>query len=208
MRKLFISILCLLSAVSVSAQESSDPVIITASGIRIMLTEEGATILDGTVIKGDLRLPDILKYNDRDCRLIGIGDEAFKNDVGLKSVFIPAGVKTIGSQAFAGCTNLRTVICMTNGVPSTAADAFADAGISQDTLYVNITYEAAFRDTAPWSGFGRIEGVGVVSGIDNPTSVAAEPVIFDLNGRRQHQLQRGVNLIRKADGSVRKVMVR
>lgn len=41
--------------------------------------------------------------------VVGIGEEAFLNDETIGSVYIPEGVVTIGSNAFAGCSNMSDI---------------------------------------------------------------------------------------------------
>lgn len=39
-------------------------------------------------------------------------------------------------------------------------------------------------------------------------TMGSEPAIYDLNGRKLAKMQRGINLLRYADGTQKKVMVR
>lgn len=57
--------------------------------------------------------------------ITGIAKGAFKNNETLNSVTIPATVKTIGSESFAGCKLLETVT-MAEGVEEIGAQAFKD----------------------------------------------------------------------------------
>lgn len=52
-----------------------------------------------------------------------IGDSAFENCVGIKSITIPDGVTIIGYYAFSGCTSL-TSITIPNSIEKIGADAF------------------------------------------------------------------------------------
>ncbi|MBQ9622975.1 MAG: leucine-rich repeat protein [Treponema sp.] len=62
-----------------------------------------------------------------------IGNEAFSGcSLTLKSVDVPASVKTIGNKAFYGCSNLKTVTGL-RGVTSVGSDSFNGTAIS--TLY-------------------------------------------------------------------------
>lgn len=54
-----------------------------------------------------------------------------------------------------------------------------------------------------------IEDISIITSRDNDGGNARYgSAIYDLNGRKQSALRRGVNIVRQADGSVRKVMVR
>ena len=50
---------------------------------------------------------------------VSIGSNAFKDALGLTTVYLPAALETIGSGAFSGCTSLRDLYALgTNGVRS------------------------------------------------------------------------------------------
>ncbi len=56
-----------------------------------------------------------------------IADGAFKNNVNIKTVYIERELKTIGDNAFAGCTNLETVVVGDGiGTLNIGKDAFKD----------------------------------------------------------------------------------
>ena len=50
----------------------------------------------------DIEIPENLN-------IVEIGDDAFKNCVGIKKIVIPSGVRKIGYLAFYGCTNMESI---------------------------------------------------------------------------------------------------
>lgn len=76
-----------------------------------------------------------------------IGDEAFKDCSGLKSVTVPSSVKTIGNSAFMGCSGLEKVI-ISNGLVNIGNSAFNGcSGLKNITIpesVVNIGHSAFF----------------------------------------------------------------
>ena len=66
--------------------------------------------------------------------------------------------------------------------------------------------------TTPWSDFGNIvpltdDEIDAVEGVQ-AAGVAAETDRYDLQGHRTTMPQRGINIIRMSDGTVRKVLVK
>jgi hypothetical protein len=58
------------------------------------------------------RLTDNGVYNPdskKEYTIVGIGDGAFKDEADVEYVYIPASVKSIGNEAFMGCTSLRQI---------------------------------------------------------------------------------------------------
>ena len=56
-------------------------------------------------------IPDSITWKDGTIsRVVGIEEDAFKNCTTLTSVTIPKSIESIGSAAFSGCKNLKTVV--------------------------------------------------------------------------------------------------
>lgn len=89
-----------------------------------------------------------------------IGKNAFSYCDDLATVIIPGTVTSIGQFAFLGC-GLKQVYCYAMQVPKTHAEAFFTAPIENATLYIPFASVAEYDATAPWSGFGIIEGIYV-----------------------------------------------
>ena len=105
---------------------------------------------------GMLEIP--AKYESGD--VVAIEENAFnvKNSLtGLTGVTIPEGVKSIGANAFAGCSGINTVINKRT-VPLTEDACPYSAFYSYDgTLTVPFGSLDAYKNTAPWSNFSSIE---------------------------------------------------
>ena len=85
-----------------------------------------------------------------------IGISAFFHCDGLKKVTIGNSVTAIGNYAFYECFSLTSITCKATSVPSTGNNAFDYIPLSSATLYVPEASVAAYKATAPWSGFGSI----------------------------------------------------
>ena len=113
-----------------------------------------------------------------------IGDYVFYGMRQLEAVDIPRSVTSIGSYAFRGCTNLKTVFCFADSLPSTGTETFAYIGTSyrsspfDATLYVHQSVRDLYANTVPWSYFNSIKGV-----IDSAPTKCATPTISYEDGK-------------------------
>lgn len=73
----------------------------------IYYTDDGDTISNAKINIDNFPL-ELSKINNR-CNITTIGENAFKDQVKMKSVTIPATVKEIKANPFAGCTGLQTI---------------------------------------------------------------------------------------------------
>ena len=81
----------------------------------------------------------------------------YANCSGLTSVTIPNSVTSIGGSAFYSCSGLKDVYCHAVDVPI-GKDAFINIP-SSATLHVPAASIDAYKNTAPWSGFGSIVAI-------------------------------------------------
>lgn len=61
---------------------------------------------DGFKYKGDIRIPQTVRYGDEDYRVVGVGDNAFKDCKDMTSCVFEGDIEWIGNWAFEGCTGL------------------------------------------------------------------------------------------------------
>ena len=143
-----------------------------------------------------------------------IGSAAFENCSGLTSVTIGKSVKDIGSDAFRDCNSLTDIYCLAEDIPSLGENALYNANIDNATLHVPATSLSAYQETEPWSQFARIvpltdeEMTGIEKVNADNHSKAKDSVIYSIDGRRLNHKQRGLNIIRMSDDTIRKVMVK
>ena len=88
--------------------------------------------------------------------MTSIGWGAFSGCFGLTSVTIGSGVESIGTEAFAYCSELLDVYCYAENVPSIQSNAFNGSYPEYATLYVPDDSIDSYKATAPWSSFGKI----------------------------------------------------
>ncbi len=89
-----------------------------------------------------------------------IGEDAFYGCSGLTEISIPGTVQTIKERAFGGCYSLTTVKAGMTTPPEIPSLAFPNA--ANATLYVPAGCTAAYQTATGWEEFGRIlEGVTI-----------------------------------------------
>ena len=143
-----------------------------------------------------------------------IGNAAFGGCDGLKYVVIPNKVNTIEPRAFSGCNNLKDVYCYADKIPSTDNDAFNETPIEYATLHVPAASVETYRQTIPWSGFGKI--IPLSDEDPQPTGIVSKAFvskecpeeIYSLNGTKRNKSLRGIKIIRMADGSRKKLLIK
>jgi len=133
-----------------------------------------------------------------------IGYAAFSGCSGLTSINIPNSVNTIGYAAFSGCSVLTSVIVFHEEPISIDEYCFSDEIYRNATLYVPVGCKQVYAEAEGWKNFMHIEekdpsAVRDVSMKEKDRDVR----IYDLGGRRQKALQRGLNIV-----NGRKVMVK
>lgn len=74
--------------------------------------------------KANITVPLTVKVNDVKCKVVKIGDKAFKGFKNLKKITLNENITTIGKQAFAGCKNLKTIVIKGTKLKTIKAGAF------------------------------------------------------------------------------------
>ena len=105
--------------------------------------------------------------------------------------------------------------CLAEEIPWTDIwyeGVFTDTPVESATLHVPASALEAYKTTKPWSDFGTIvpltdDEIDAVEDVQ-AAGVATETDRYDLQGHRTTAPQRGINIIRMSDGTVRKVLVK
>lgn len=145
-------------------------------------------------------------------REIVIGDNvttlrALKDDIytELDSLVIGKSVQTV--PAFTASGKLRAVVVSSK--PPMAATGFAEAAYANATLYVPVGAAAAYKEADVWKNFYNIQESEEVTAIESKAAdKAVEVTRYDAAGRKLTAPQRGLNIVKMSDGTVRKVIVR
>ena len=96
--------------------------------------------------------------------VVAIAKDSFKGYTGLIGVTLPEGLTSIGENAFAGCTNIKTVI--NKAIQPLTVDVCPENAFASETYTGNLTVPFgsldAYSSSAPWKNFsgGIKQGFG------------------------------------------------
>ena len=138
--------------------------------------------------------------------VMSIGGYAFEGCIGLTSVNIPNSVTSIGIRAFYGCNSLKKLVCNATTPPVCRGEVFDGFVEYECTLYVPQESIDAYKSAAQWKDFFNI-ATGIKN-VSNTSSSATESARYSTDGTRLASPQKGINIIRMSDGTVKKVLVK
>ena len=130
-----------------------DSAFYNCSGLTSITIPEGVISVGYCALAGCSRLTTIIIPNG----LTTIEWYAFASCTNLKEVFLPESIVTIEEKSFKNCSNLEDVYCCAKNIPSTEADAFEGSYPEYATLHVPASAVNEYKNTAPWSSFGKVE---------------------------------------------------
>ena len=81
-----------------------------------------------------VKVPSTITVNGVKCQVTSIAPKAMKGNKKLKKVIIPSSIRTIGTQAFAGCKNLKNITIKTPYLTKKSVGAKAFKGISNKAV--------------------------------------------------------------------------
>lgn len=135
-----------------------------------------------------------------------IGRYAFSGCSALESFSFGTGLKSIGDEAFSDCTGMKKLVSKTAVPPVCGPQALDDINKWECTLYVPQESLDAYKSAAQWKEFFFLE-TGIKN-VPNTSSSATESERYSTDGTRLASPQKGINIIRMSDGTVKKVLVK
>ena len=179
--------------------------------------------------------PNIMKV-DIPNNVTSIGEYAFSGCIGLQSISLPKSISTpitviddsdpwmtiifgpierkvynIGSGALGACKNVEDVYCYAEDIPYMGNEVFRDAYVEYATLHVPASSIESYKGDPQWGTFGKIVALTdeeIAAYIEYTIAPKDENHIFTIDGKAVDTLQKGVNIIRYTNGSVKKVLVK
>lgn len=134
----------------------------------------------------------------------------------LTTVVIGNGMENTENYAFGYCPKLKDVYCYAEQVPAVTPypeSPVFDNAITNATLHVPAASIEAYRNAESWKDFKEI--VALTDSDPNPTGITnvsnnmvTGERYYSLDGKRLDQPQRGLNIIRKSDGTTKKVVIK
>ena len=135
-----------------------------------------------------------------------IGKYAFSGCSALESFSFGTGLKSIGDEAFSDCTGMKKLVSKTATPPVCGTQALDDINKWECTLYVPQESLDAYKSAAQWKEFFFLE-TGIKN-VPDTSSSATESERYSTDGTRLASPQKGINIIRMSDGTVKKVLVK
>ncbi|MDD6039503.1 MAG: leucine-rich repeat protein [bacterium] len=132
----------------------------------------GAGLIERTLV-----LPEQITHKGTTYDVVGVAANAFRNFSYLKSVSFPSSYRSIGSEAFYGCTNLaQGTLNFNSGMQEIHDHAFYGCSSIQS---VNIPASVTLIGTGAFANCENLKEINVESGNSNYCSVAG--VLFSKN---------------------------
>ena len=163
------------------------------------LLEIGANAFSNSAIE-ELNLPEgLIKLEGK--RMGG----AFSNCHNLRSVTLPSTLKEIGDYTFSNCNNLTQVISKIDIPYAISDDVFSNSSAFNNTLYVPKGTISLYQSTTCWNKFANIVEISNENAVGSVSSNSVAPAkYYNMSGIKTNG-QRGLNIIRYGDGTVKKV---
>ena len=138
-----------------------------------------------------------------------IGDWAFSGCSSIEYFLFGKSTKEIGKETFSDCTAMTKLISRAANPPTCGDQALDDINKWNCTLEVPFGSLTAYQAAPQWKEFFFMEegttGVNDVNVNDDAEHNRRKKAIYDLNGRCQPKIQKGLNIIKYADGSVKRI---
>ena len=133
----------------------------------------------------------------------------------LITVTISSNLTCVDDSAFHKCTSLTDMYCYAEQVPETGKDIFVESNYKNATLHVPAASVEAYKNAEQWKDFGNI--VALTDEDPKPTTeimvttATQQPTVverYNIDGKRIATPQRGLNIIKMSDGTIKKVVVK
>jgi len=171
------------------------------TGLTSVILSNSATRIGELAFKGCFGLTSLTIPNS----VTSIGDYAFAGCSGLKFFTIGTSLKYIGAESFSDCSGVTQIISHATTPPVCGRKALDDINKSTCTLSVPSGTIKAYQAAEQWKEFFFINDD--ISDVKSANAVQPQTSsVFDLNGRKQKTMLRGINIIKMSDGTTKKVI--
>lgn len=132
----------------------------------------------------------------------------FQDNFELKEIDLPSTITLIDGYAFSNCQKLQDLRISATTPPTVRYGAFSGVSTSSCTIHVPVGTSSLYKDADGWMDFSNIvENIETnIKNIDIPVDVEAN--IYSINGMKVNHLQKGINIVKMADGTTRKVVIK
>ena len=136
-----------------------------------------------------------------------IGNWAFSGCSSIEYFSFGSAMQSIGKEAFSDCTAMTKLISHAMTPPVCDSQALDDISKWVCTLSVPKGTVSSYQQAAQWKEFFFIDegAMGILRTVSNDSKSFKT---YNINGYEQNGQQRGLNIIRMSDGTVKKVIVK
>lgn len=135
--------------------------------------------------------------------------EAYDHNNGIRTVTLPPSIQRL-YWSFYMCDSIVAVTVCGEKPCECDDESFSNAVYEKATLYVPLGTKLLYANAKGWKNFEHIQEIDVTSiretNADNKQN--NDEVYFSLDGHRLSHPNKGINIIRKRDGSHKKILVR
>lgn len=176
------------------------------NNIKYTLGDDGTAAVNGISRITAAIIPEKVTYDGIEYAVTSIKEYAFAFCSNLASVAIPSSVTSLEEYAFADCYSLTKLVCNATTPPACRRGVFKGIDKSNCTLIVPQESLDAYKSAAQWKSFFNI--TTGIKNVPNTSSSATESERYSTDGTRLASPQKGINIIRMSDGTVKKVLVK
>jgi len=170
--------------------------------ITALVIGDGVTSIDINAFIACTKLTSITIGNG----LFTIPQAEFHFCSSLTSVTIGSSMTSIGGGAFGDCTSMTQIVSYAITPPTCGNDVFSNIDFTTCKLIVPEGSVDAYKNAEPWKNFLNIT-VTAISTIEADNKVGVQAV-YGIDGRQQNGVKHGLNIIRKSDGTAKKIVVK
>lgn len=174
-RKIFIALTLLCTTITAFAYDFMDSdglcYDINSDGTSVTITYQNSSSPRYTSISGDLTIPESVSSGGKTYTVTSIGSQAFNGCSGLRSVSMGNSITIIGHGAFYGCSGLASVY-IPNSVYFIGDHAFRECtGLTSVTIPNSVTRIGGFA-------FFNCSGLMNIKSYPNPANVSRGSYLF------------------------------
>ena len=134
---------------------------------------------------------------------------AFEQCTGLTELTFPATLSTIGAAAFAGCDNLKSIKAERATCPSAASTSFSQKVFDNALLDVSDDAYESYKTDIVWGRFVNIKAPqSAIDSIGADSDMTVTDIYTLCGVRVEGTPAPGLYLVRRADGSVTKMVIK
>ena len=163
-----------------------------------IITGNSVAIIDDADVTGMFAIPDTVVYNGTAYIVTEIAANTFENNTNLTDVSIPSTITVIGSSAFGGCLNLKSITdynatpialstAATRGIITRSGGSSIFEGVDKETCILYVPEESIdlYKAADVWKEFVNILAIGISDGINGIIIDDGKPFdVYDLQGRK------------------------